>query len=153
LDVLPPQTEIIEEGFKHNVLNDEKMDLINQGSCHRGYFESSIPSHDFHNQYYFILKVLPALPVFLRKKLTYSLSKKIPYFVKLPIFIYSILYLGFIHKSPRIKLFFALYLKLMIWILKLKIFPKNMSKKYNLTRRSRSYRRSVYYFQCFQEII
>ena len=119
-----PQTEIIEKGFEHNILNDEKMDSINKGSCHRGYFESSMASQNFHSEYYFILKVLPAIPIFLRKKLTYSVSRKIPYFIKLPIFIYSILYLGFIHKSPRIKLFFALYTKLMIWILKLKFLPQ-----------------------------
>ncbi|MBN1364656.1 MAG: B12-binding domain-containing radical SAM protein [Syntrophaceae bacterium] len=118
-----PQTEIIEKGVEHDILNDEKMNLIKVGLCHRGYFESSMPTQDFHNQYYFILKVLPAVPVFLRKKLTYNVSKKITYFIKLPIFIYSILYLGFIHKSPRIKLFFALYSKLMIWILKLKFIP------------------------------
>ena len=119
-----PQTEIIEKGFEHNILNDEKMDLINKGNIHHGYFESSTASQDFHSEYYFILKVLPAVPVFLRKKLTYSVSRKIPYFIKLPIFIYSIIYLGFIHKSPRIKLFFALYMKLMIWILKLKCLPQ-----------------------------
>jgi hypothetical protein len=100
------------------------MDLINKGNIHHGYFESSTASQDFHSEYYFIFKILPAVPVFLRKKLTYSVSRKIPYFIKLPIFIYSIIYLGFIHKSPRIKLFFALYMKLMIWILKLKCLPQ-----------------------------
>jgi len=117
-----PQTEIIEKGFEHNILNDEKMDSINKGRIHHGYFESSTVSQDFHSEYYFILKVLPAVPVFLRKKLTYNVSRKIPYFIKLPIFVYSIFYLAIKHKSPRIKLFFALYLKQMIWLLKLKLF-------------------------------
>jgi len=117
-----PKTEIIEKGFEHNNLNNEKMDLINRGIEPHSYFEASKESHDFHSEYYFILKVFPAVPVFLRKKLTYSAAKKIPYFIKLPIFIYSIFFLGIKHKSPRIKLFITLYLKQMIWILKLKFF-------------------------------
>jgi anaerobic magnesium-protoporphyrin IX monomethyl ester cyclase len=117
-----PQTEIIEKGFEHNILNNEKMDLVNNGRDPHSYFETSRASRDFHSEYYFILKVLPAVPVFLRKKLTYNVSRKIPYFIKLPIFVYSIFYLAIKHKSPRIKLFFALYLKQMIWLLKLKLF-------------------------------
>ncbi len=119
-----PQTEIIEKGFGHNILNDEKMDLINHGRNPQSYFDTSQASNNFHSEYYFILKVLPAVPVFLRKKLTYSLSQKIPYFIKLPIFIYSIFFLAIKHRSPRIKLFLALYMKQMIWILKLKLFPQ-----------------------------
>ncbi|PKN52918.1 MAG: hypothetical protein CVU55_06770 [Deltaproteobacteria bacterium HGW-Deltaproteobacteria-13] len=119
-----PKTEIIEKGFEHHILNDEKMDLVNHGYNPHGYFESSMASKDFHSEYYFILKVLPSLPVFLRKKLTYSVSKKIPYPVKLPIFVYSIFYLAIKHRSPRIKLFLALYMKQVIWILKSKLFSK-----------------------------
>jgi anaerobic magnesium-protoporphyrin IX monomethyl ester cyclase len=118
-----PKTEIIEKGFEHNVLNDETMNLINRGFKH-SYFESSLASEDFHSEYYFILKVFPALPVFLRKKLTYSLSRKIPYPVKLIFFVYSIFYLAYKHKSPRIKLFLTYYTKQMVWILKLKLFPQ-----------------------------
>jgi len=118
-----PKTEIIEKGFKHNILNNEKMDLINHGRNPQSYFDTSQSSKNFHSEYYFILKVLPAVPVFLRKKLTYSVSQKIPYFIKLPIFIYSIFYLALKHRSPRIKLFLALYMKQMIWILKLKLLP------------------------------
>jgi radical SAM superfamily enzyme YgiQ (UPF0313 family) len=118
-----PKTEIIEKGFEHNVLNDETMNLINRGFKH-SYFENSLASEDFHSEYYFILKVFPALPVFLRKKLTYSLSRKIPYPVKLIFFTYSIFYLAYKHKSPRIKLFIAYYMKQMSWLLKLKLFPK-----------------------------
>ena len=100
-----PKTEIIEKGFKHNILTDKEMDLVNQGRNSRGYFESSITSKDFQSEYYFIFKVLPALPVFLRKKLTYRVSKKIPYFIKLQFFICSIFYLSFKHNNPRIKVF------------------------------------------------
>jgi len=119
-----PKTEIIEKGFEHHILNDKKMDLVNHGYNPHGYFESSMASKDFHSEYYFILKVLPSLPVFLRKKLTFSVSKKIPYFLKLPIFVYSIFYLAIKHRSPRIKLFLALYMKQVIWILKSKLFSK-----------------------------
>ncbi|GAB6267512.1 MAG: hypothetical protein STSR0002_02520 [Smithella sp.] len=119
-----PQTEIIEKGFEHNILNAEKIDLINHGRNPHSYFETSPVSRDFHDEYYFILKVLPAVPVFLRKKLTYSISQKIPYFIKLPIFIYAIFYLAVKHRSPRIKLFLALYMKQMMWILKSKIFSE-----------------------------
>ena len=118
-----PKTEIIENGFEHNALNDETMNLINRGLKH-SYFESSLASKDFHSEYYFILKVFPAFPVFLRKKLTYSLSRKIPYPVKLIFFTYSIFYLAYKHKSPRIRLFWALYSKMMIWTLKLKLLPQ-----------------------------
>jgi radical SAM superfamily enzyme YgiQ (UPF0313 family) len=118
-----PQTEIIEKGFEHHALNDETLDLINCGLKH-SYFESSLESKDFQSEYYFILKVLPAVPVFLRKKLTYNVSKKIPYFIKLPLFIYSIFYLAFKHNSPRIKYLTTFYLKQIIWIYKSKIFPK-----------------------------
>jgi len=62
-----PKTEIIKKGFEHEVLNDEKLDLINHGYNPHSYFEMSPASNDFHNEYYFILKVLPAVPVFLRK--------------------------------------------------------------------------------------
>ncbi|KUG24589.1 radical sam domain protein [hydrocarbon metagenome] len=117
-----PKTEIIKKGFEHKVLNDEKMDLINHGYNPHSYFEMSPASNDFHNEYYFILKVLPATPVFLRKKMTYSVVRKIPYFIKLPIFIYSIFFLAIKHRSPRIKLFITLYLKQMMWILKSRIF-------------------------------
>jgi radical SAM superfamily enzyme YgiQ (UPF0313 family) len=118
-----PKTEIIRKGFEHNALNDETMNLINRGLKH-SYFESSLASKDFHSEYYFILKVFPAFPVFLRKKLTYSLSRKIPYPVKLIFFTYSIFYLAYKHKSPRIRLFWALYSKMMIWTLKLKLLPQ-----------------------------
>jgi len=118
-----PKTEIIEKGFKHKALTEETMKLIDRGFKH-SYFESSIASKDFHDEYYFILKVLPALPIFFRKKLTYDLSRKIPYSIKLVFFVYSIFYLAFKHKSPRIKLFLALYMKQMSWILKLKFFPE-----------------------------
>ena len=118
-----PKIEIIEKGFEHNALNDETMNLINRGLKH-SYFESSLTSKDFHSEYYFVFKVFPALPVFLRKKLTYSLSRKIPYPVKLIFFTYSIFYLAYKHKSPRIRLFWALYSKMMIWTLKLKLLPQ-----------------------------
>jgi radical SAM superfamily enzyme YgiQ (UPF0313 family) len=119
-----PRTEIIEKGFEHNILNAEKMLLVNQGRDTHGYFESSPDSKDFHSEYYFILKVIPSLPVFLRKKLTYSVAKKIPYFIKLPIFIFSIFYLAFKHHSPRLKYFIGFYLTQILWILKSKIFSK-----------------------------
>ncbi|MFA5323591.1 MAG: radical SAM protein [Smithella sp.] len=124
-----PKTEIIEKGLEHKALTDETMKLIDRGLKH-SYFESSPAAEDFHNEYYFIMKVLPALPVFLRKKLTYNISRKIPYSIKLIFFVYSIFYLALKHKSPRIKLFLALYMKQIGWILKLKLFPK----KYNQTR-------------------
>ncbi len=119
-----PRTEIIEKGFEHNILDAEKMDLVNHGTNSHGYFNSSPESQDFHNEYYFILKVLPSLPVFLRKKLTYSVAKKIPYFIKLPIFIFSIFYLAFKHHSPRIKYFIGFYLSQIFWILKSRLFSK-----------------------------
>ena len=117
-----PKTEIIEKGFQHNLLDDETLHLINRGLKH-SYFENSPTSEDFHGEYYFMFKVFPALPVFLRKKLTYSLSKKIPYPVKIIIFVYSIFFLAYKHKSPRIRLFLALYTKMMFWTLKLKFLP------------------------------
>jgi len=119
-----PKTEILEKGFEHNILNNETMDLVNQGRSPHSYFESSVASKDFHSEYYFIFKVLPALPVFLRHKLTYSVSKKLPYFIKLVFFIYSIFYLALKHNSPRIKYFTACYIKQIIWILKSKIFSE-----------------------------
>lgn len=119
-----PQTEIIQKGFEHHALNDETIKLINRGLKH-SYFESSLNSKDFQSEYYFIFKVLPALPVFLRKKLTYRVAKKIPYSIKLTFFIYSIFYLAHKHNSPRIKYLTTFYLKQIIWILKLKIFRKN----------------------------
>jgi anaerobic magnesium-protoporphyrin IX monomethyl ester cyclase len=119
-----PRTEIIEKAFEHNILNAEKMDLVNHGRNTHGYFESSPESKDFHSEYYFILKVLPSLPVFLRKKLTYSVAKKIPYFLKLPIFIFSIFFLAFKHRSPRIKYFIGFYLTQIFWILKSRFFSK-----------------------------
>ena len=118
-----PKTEIITKGFEHNILNDEKMGLINQGCNPHGYFERSMASMDFHSEYYFILKVLPAVPVFLRKKLTYNVARKIPYFIQLPIFIYSIIYLSFKHHNPRISVFAAFYMDQMKNILKAKFFP------------------------------
>ncbi|MEN6431746.1 MAG: radical SAM protein [Smithella sp.] len=72
-----PQTEIIENGFEHNILNAEKIDLINHGRNPHSYFETSPVSHDFHDEYYFILKVLPAVPAFLRKKLKVLLSRNL----------------------------------------------------------------------------
>jgi len=118
-----PKTEILGKGFEHNVLNDEVMNAINRGMKH-SYFESSLASEDFHNEYYFIFKIFPAVPVFLRKKLTYDLSKKIPYPVKMIFFAFSIFFLALKHRSPRIKLFVTYYLKQMLWILKLKFFPQ-----------------------------
>lgn len=125
-----PQTEIIEKGFEHNILNDKIMDLINQGHNPNSYFASALGSKDFHKEYYFIFKVLPALPVFLRKKLTYKVSKKIPYFIKLLFYIYSIFYLGYKHKSPRIKVFILYLTRYMLLMLEMKYFPEKWIKYY-----------------------
>ncbi|MDI6742937.1 MAG: hypothetical protein QMD11_09360, partial [Smithella sp.] len=118
------QTQIIETGYQLNILNDETMKLINEGHNPNSYFASALGSQDFHSEYYFIFKVLPALPVFLRKKLTYSVAKKIPYPVKLLFFIYSILYLGYKHRSPRIKVVMIYFTKYMFWVLRAKFFSK-----------------------------
>ncbi|HON59201.1 MAG TPA: radical SAM protein [Smithella sp.] len=118
-----PKTEIIRRGVEHRQLNDKTIDAINAGMKH-SYFESSLNSKDFHSEYYFIFKVLPALPVFLRKRLTYRVAQKIPYCIKLPFFIYSIFFLAIKHRSPRIKYLTTFYLKQMLWIYKLKIFPQ-----------------------------
>ena len=124
-----PKTEIIENAFEHNILNDEKMNLVNHGINPHSYFESSLASKDFHNEYYFIFKVLPALPVFLRKKLTYNVSRKIPFFIKWPFFICSIFFLAIKHNNPRIKFLMALYMKEVIWILKSRFFRNNYDCK------------------------
>ena len=47
------------------------------------------------------------MPIFLRGKLTYSVSKKIPYFIKLPFFIYSIFYPGSKTQKPANKNIFS----------------------------------------------
>jgi anaerobic magnesium-protoporphyrin IX monomethyl ester cyclase len=120
-----PKTEIIKNALEQKILDDKKIDLINHGRDPRSYLEISRESNNFHNEYYFILKVIPAMPVFLRKKLTFNLSKKIPYFIKLSIFIYSIFYLAIKHKSPRIRFFLSLYMKQVTWILKSKFSRKN----------------------------
>jgi len=116
-----PRTEIIEKGFEHKILNEKTLDSIHQGLGTHSYFENSITSKDFHSEYYFIFKVLPALPGFLKKKLTYNVSRKIPYFIKLPFFIYAIFYLAFRHRSPRIKYLTSFYMKQIFWVLKSKI--------------------------------
>jgi len=114
-----PKTEIIQKGLEHNALNKETLNAIHRGMKH-SYFESSPASKDYHDDYYFIFKVLPALPNFMRKKLTYDVARKIPYFIKLPFFLYSIFYLAVKHKSPRINYLTTLYLKQMYWIMKSK---------------------------------
>ncbi len=119
-----PQTEIIKMGYDLKVLNDEKMNLINHAHRTDSYFTGALGAKDFHKEYYFIFKVLPALPVFLRKKLTYNISKKIPYSIKLLFFMYSILYLSYKYKNPRIKAVISYYTKYSFWILKKKFFPK-----------------------------
>jgi|YelNatPaOPRAMG01_1025707.scaffolds.fasta_scaffold43437_2 radical SAM superfamily enzyme YgiQ (UPF0313 family) len=118
-----PKTEIIQKCFEHNQLDEETLNAIHAGMKH-SYFESALNSQDFHNEYYFIFKVLPALPAFLRKRLTYSVAKRIPYFIKLPFFFYSIFFLAIKHRSPRIKYLTTFYLKQMFWIYRLKIFPQ-----------------------------
>jgi radical SAM superfamily enzyme YgiQ (UPF0313 family) len=121
-----PQTQIIETGYQLNILNDETMKLINEGHNPNSYFASALGSKDFHSEYYFIFKVLPALPVFLRKKLTYSAALKMPYFVKFPIFVFCFFYLSVKHKNPRTKYLITFYPKQMLWILKSKIFSKHI---------------------------
>jgi len=119
-----PRTEIIEKAVQHNILDAEKIDLINHGCNSHSYFDNKKDSKDFRSEYYFIFKVLPAVPVFLRKKLTYSALKRIPNFIKHPFFIFAIFYLGFKHKSPRITYFLGVYLKQIVWILKSRFFSK-----------------------------
>jgi anaerobic magnesium-protoporphyrin IX monomethyl ester cyclase len=119
-----PQTEILEKAIELNILNGEKMDLINNGRNPHGYFDRSMASKDFHSEYCFILKVIPSLPLFLRKKLTYNVARRIPYLIKLPIIIYSVFYLEFKHHNPRNKIVKAFYMKQMMSILKLKFLPK-----------------------------
>lgn len=119
-----PKTEIIERGFEHNILNDETMDLINQGGNPHSYFESSLSSKDFHSEYYFILKVLPALPRCLRKKLTYHVAKKIPHLIKFPLFIALFFLLSFRHDNPRTRFITSFYYEQIIWVLKSKLFAK-----------------------------
>ncbi|MBN1470515.1 MAG: B12-binding domain-containing radical SAM protein [Syntrophaceae bacterium] len=119
-----PKTDIIKRGYELDILNDETMKLIDQGNDPNSYFASALGSQDFHQEYYFIFKVLPSLPVFLRKKLTYNVSKKIPYFIKILFYIYSILYLGYKHKSPRIKVVALYFTRYAFTMLKMKCFPK-----------------------------
>jgi radical SAM superfamily enzyme YgiQ (UPF0313 family) len=118
-----PKSEIIKRGFEHNILTDEIMDSIHQGFRH-SYFENGLGAKDFHKEYYFIFKVLPSLPTFLRFKLTYEVSKKIPYFFKILLYAYSILYLYFKHKNIRVTVVLVNYPREMIRILKLKFFSK-----------------------------
>jgi radical SAM superfamily enzyme YgiQ (UPF0313 family) len=125
-----PQTDIIQKGYELKILNDETMKLIDQGHDPNSYFASALGSKDFHSEYYFIFKVLPALPVFLRKKLTYNVSKKIPYPIKLIFFTYSIFYLGYKHKSPRIKVIILYLTRYLFIILKGKYFPKKWMEQY-----------------------
>ena len=124
-----PKTEIIQKGFEHHILNNEILNSINQGCGTHSYFENSITSKDFHSEYYFIFKVLPALPVFIRKQLTYRTARKIPYFIKLPFFIYAIFYLALKHRSPRIKYLTSFYGKQLIWILKSKFSANHSIEK------------------------
>jgi len=119
-----PKTEIIEKAVELNILDNEKINLINLGYNNYNYYESCFGAQDFHNQYYLMLKVLPSLPVFLRKKLTYKVSQKIPYFIKVLIYIYSIVYSTFKHDNLRVKFGAAAYLSEMFRILKLKYFSK-----------------------------
>jgi len=119
-----PKTEIIKRGYDLDILNDETMTLIDQGNDPNSYFASALGSKEFHQEYYFIFKVLPSLPVFLRKKLTYKVSRKIPYFIKVLFYIYSIFYLGYKHKSPRVKVFLIYITRYMFLMLRMKYFPK-----------------------------
>jgi radical SAM superfamily enzyme YgiQ (UPF0313 family) len=111
-----PKTEIIEEGIKHGMVDDETLDLINHGHKH-SYFESSLGSEDFHSEYYFIFKVLPALPSYLRKRLTLNVARKMPYFIKFPFFIFCIFYLSIKNNNPRIKYLTTFYPRQIFWIL------------------------------------
>lgn len=117
-----PKTEIIEKGLQHKLLTTETIDLIQRGQNPQSYFDSPLASKDFHSDYYFIFKVLPALPVFLRRKLTYHVSKKMPYGIKVALMICSLFFLAVKHKSPRIKYVTSFYWKQMLWM-------KNQKKK------------------------
>ena len=120
-----PKTGIIERAVELKILDDEKIDLINHGKTPHGYYDSyCLGAQDFHNQYFFIFKVLPSLPAFLRKNLTYKFSQKIPYFIKISIVIYSIIYLTLKHDNPRIKFAVAAYLREIFRVFKLKYFSK-----------------------------
>ena len=125
-----PKTDIIQKGYELKILNDETMKLIDQGYDPNSYFASALGSKDFHSEYYFIFKVLPSLPAFLRKRLTYNVSKKIPYFIKILFYIYSIFYLGYKHRSPRIKVFSLYITRYMFYILITKYFPKKWIERY-----------------------
>lgn len=125
-----PQTEIIEKGFEHKILNDDTMKLINEGYHPNSYFASALGAKDFHSEYYFMFKVMPALPHFLRKRLTYNVSKKIPYFIKLIFFTYSIFYLGYKNKSPRIKVIIVYLTRYLYVMLRDKYFPKKRMEYY-----------------------
>ncbi len=118
-----PKTEIIQKGFEHDILTDEILDSIQQGFRH-SYFEDGLGAQDFHKEYYFIFKVLPSLPAFLRPRLTYAVSKKIPYFIKILLYAYSILYLYFKHNNIRVTVVLVNYPREMMRILKLKYFSK-----------------------------
>ncbi|NMC96311.1 MAG: radical SAM protein [Deltaproteobacteria bacterium] len=121
-----PKTDIIQKGFEHHVLKDETMNAIHRGLKH-SYFESAPASKDYHDDYYFIFKVLPALPNFMRTRLTYDVARKIPYFIKLPFFIYSIFYLAIKHNSPRIKYLTSFYIKQTVWMIKSSLHLKKAS--------------------------
>jgi radical SAM superfamily enzyme YgiQ (UPF0313 family) len=121
-----PRTEILKKALEDGILDGEQMKLLHHGSHPHSYFESSLASSDFHNQYYFIFKVVPSLPVSFRKYLTYGVAKKIPYLIKLPIFIYSIIYLNVKHNNPRIDILKTFYLKQMKNVLKTKFFSRNL---------------------------
>ncbi|MBN1364655.1 MAG: radical SAM protein [Syntrophaceae bacterium] len=123
-----PKTEIIEKALELKILDEEKIDLINHGKNPHSYYESCLGGQDFHSQYYFIFKVFPSLPVFLRKKFTYKLAQKIPYFMKFIFLGCSFIYLSFKHNNLRTKYLIMLYIKQIFWTLNRKLL-KNIIKK------------------------
>jgi radical SAM superfamily enzyme YgiQ (UPF0313 family) len=121
-----PKTDIIQKGLEEKILDEDMINLIDQGYNPNSYFAGALGAQDFHQEYYFIFKVLPALPRFLRKRLTYDVSKRIPYGIKILIYIYSIYFLAIKHKSPRVKAFTLYITRYLFYVLKSKYFPKKL---------------------------
>jgi len=121
-----PHTEILETALSLNVLDEKDIDLVNNGTFPHNYFSCSFAIQDkrFYENYYFIFKVLPATPNFLKKKIDYKFVNRIPGYVKRIFELGATLYLGFKYKNIRVRYILNSYPKHFIRIVKIKCSTK-----------------------------
>lgn len=128
-----PGTDMFKQAIKDNLISEQQADRLRNG----------VDFYFFRNQsnisdkvlvrklenYEFIYRILPALPLFLKKSISIDKVDKIPNFLKRPISFLLDIYIGLTNNNPEFKAYALHYINGMRLFIKRKLFPKRKTKR------------------------